>query len=141
MNKYEQRLLDEWIKYDRIIIALDFDDTIFPYNKKVTTQEDCDKVISILKAAQTLGTIITINTASIPERFEFILQYCKNRGLEIASLNTNAEHLPYGNNGKIYANIYLDDRGGLEQSLEILQNTMKKYQEYKQREFAAPYTT
>ncbi len=141
MNKYEQRLLDEWIKYDKIIIALDFDDTIFPFNTKVSTQEECNIVIDIIKKAQTLGTIITINTASVPERFDFIRQYCKERGLEIASLNINSTSLPYGNNGKIYANIYLDDRGGLGQSLEMLQNVMSKYQEYKQREQAAPYTT
>ena len=29
---------------------------------------------------------------------------------------------PYGINGKIYANIFLDDRGGLESNYEILDN-------------------
>ena len=42
--------------------------------------------------------------------------------------------LPYGNNGKIYANIYLDDRAGLEEALIILEKALLIIENEKDKE-------
>ena len=44
--------------------------------------------------------------------------------IEIDTINENPIDLPYGHNGKIYANIFLDDRAGLFQGMEILEQAM-----------------
>jgi hypothetical protein len=44
--------------------------------------------------------------------------------LEIDGINTTPIDLPYGNNKKIYANIFIDDRAGLNESLNILEMAM-----------------
>jgi hypothetical protein len=46
--------------------------------------------------------------------------------LVIDSINENPINLPYGHHGKIYANIYLDDRAGLNEALNILEFAMYK---------------
>lgn len=125
MNKYENRLLQEWLQHGKIVIATDFDDTISPWSFR--TEEDLieqDKIIQILKIAKQTGAYITIWTACNKDRFEEITNYCNSKGLEIDSINENPISLPYGKDKKIYANIYLDDRAGLNESLHILEKVM-----------------
>jgi hypothetical protein len=45
--------------------------------------------------------------------------------ITIASINENPIDLPFGNNGKIYYNILLDDRAGLGQALDTLNKTIE----------------
>ena len=112
-----ERLMQEYKKHKKLIIAVDFDDTIFDFhghgNKHGT-------VISLLKRAQNLGFYLVIFTASAPERYDLIRQYCESVGLKIASINQNPIPMIYGNHGKIYFNILLDDRAGLESAFESL---------------------
>jgi len=113
-----ERLVEEWILHKNIIIAVDYDDTIYPW--KYATPKDCDEVIDALKSAQVTGAYIVIFTACREDRYNEIKEYCKSKGLEINSINQNPIELPYGNQNKIYANIFIDDRAGLEKSLDIL---------------------
>ena len=130
MSNFEDRLLNEWVKHKKLAIACDFDGTIFVFNSKYEKQELCDFVIETLLEAQKLGTLIVINTASIPERFPFILEYCKEKGIIVEAINKNAIPFPYGNNGKVYSNIYLDDRAGINEALLILKNVIIRYKEH-----------
>lgn len=125
MNKYITRLVTEWNKYGKIVVAIDFDDTLFPWGfKSKEDLEEMDKLISIVRKVKETGAYITIWSACDKDRFPEIQEYCKSKGLEIDSINTNPIELPYGKDRKIYANIYLDDRGGLNEALNILENAM-----------------
>lgn len=124
-NKYEERLFQEWINHGKIIIAVDYDDTISPW--KFKSEEDLkfyENVFDILKNAKYTGAYITVWSACNPDRFDEIRSYCKSKGLEIDSINANPIDVPYGKDKKIYANIYLDDRAGLMESLTMLHNIM-----------------
>lgn len=121
-KKILDRLVQEWKEHGKIVIAVDFDDTIYPW--KFKEKEDLlffTNLIEILNNCRKLGCYISIWSACSPDRYVEILNYCKEKGLEIDSINQNPIDLPYGNHKKMYANIYLDDRAGLIQSLEILQ--------------------
>lgn len=122
VNKYVERLYNEWKEYGRIIIGLDFDDTIFPFRENFT---DVESVINLVIEARKVGAIIIIYTGSNPDRYDFIKEYCKEKGLEIDGINMNVI-TPFGDNRKIYANIYLDDRSGLLESLATLSTAMWK---------------
>lgn len=125
MNKYIIRLVTEWNKYGKIALAIDFDDTLCPWGfRSKEDLEEMDKLISIVKKAKEIGAYITIWSACSSDRFPEITEYCKSKGLEIDSINTNPIELPYGNDRKIYANIYLDDRAGLNEALNILEKAM-----------------
>lgn len=123
-EKYIKRLANEWAEHKRIIIGLDFDDTISPW--KMATIEECNRVIEIVRIAQETGAFLTIHTACAPERYDYIKKYCLERGLKVDSINQNPIPLPYGNVTKPYANIFIDDRAGLEEALIILSSAMYK---------------
>lgn len=123
-EKAINRLFTEWKEHGRIIIGLDYDDTISPW--RAATQEDCDKVINLVKLAKSTGAYVVIHTACNPDRYDEIKSYCASKGLELDGINTTPLPLPYGHNTKIYANIFLDDRAGLSESLGILEKAMYK---------------
>ena len=121
-NKHIQRLADEWKAHDKIIIALDFDDTISPWNFKENADlSEMNFTIDKVKKAKETGAYVIIWTCSDPSRYSFIIDYCKAHGLEIDAINENVVDLGWDNGKKLYANIYIDDRGGLNESLNILQ--------------------
>lgn len=125
-EKLVSRLLKEWVKHGKIIIACDFDDTIRPW-KDFSTTEDCEEVMASLKNACSLGATIVINTATTPNRYPQILSYCEQNNLVVEPvINKNPVELPYGNHGKIYANIFIDDRAGLSEALEILNEAARQ---------------
>ena len=125
MNKYEERLFKEWQQHGKAVIAVDFDSTIYPWHT-IDNKEDMDRVISLLQVASNTGAFIVINTCSVPERYEEIQKHCEKLRIPIDGINTNPIDLPYGKHGKVYANIYLDDRAGLTEALNILENVMYK---------------
>ena len=123
MNKYKERLYKEWKQHGKIIIAVDYDSTISPW-PTIDNQEDIKKVIELLQIAYNTGAYIVINTCSKPDRYESIQKHCDELKIPIDSININPVELPYGLNGKIYANIYLDDRAGLNEALDQLESVM-----------------
>lgn len=111
------RLYAEWQKHPKLIIACDFDDTVYDTHKKGHT---FDMVIGLLRECKKLGFYVVCFTASKVERYDLIREHYKSLGIEIDGINQNVIELPFGNNGKIYANIFLDDRAGLFQAVTIL---------------------
>lgn len=131
-NKYYQRLYDEWKQYGKIIIAVDFDDTISPWKfNSLSDMSDMNKTIDIITTARQIGAYIVIFTACNHDRYDEIKSYCLSKGLEIDGINETPLDLPYGKTNKIYANIFLDDRAGLDESLEMLNDIMYKIRAYK----------
>lgn len=135
MEKYRKRLYKEWSTYGKIIIGVDFDDTISPWGFR--DEEDLlslKKTVDLLKIAKETGAYIVIFTACNVDRYSEIESYCSKNGLTIDTINKNAIDLPYGNDGKIYANIFLDDRAGLTEALSILEDVMYKIRAEKSTE-------
>ncbi len=118
-NKYAKRLIEEWNQYGKILVAVDFDDTLAPW--KLNTEEDCKPIFNLLALCKEVGAYIIIFTACNEDRYDEIKKYCYDRGLIIDSVNKNPIDLPYGNQNKIYANIFIDDRAGLDEACEILE--------------------
>jgi len=111
------RLFNEWKKHPKLIIACDFDETVYDTHSRNT---DHSMVLEILKKCKELGFYIILWTASNVERYPMMKEFMKGKGIEIDGINENVIELPYGNNKKIYANIFLDDRAGLGQAYTTL---------------------
>lgn len=116
-NRLYQRLKAEFEKHHRLIIAVDFDDTIF--NAHGNPGWTYSGVVEILLRWQDNATIICW-TSSLPERYDFIRSVFTAHGIRLDDINANAPGIaPRG--PKIYANIYLDDRScGLSRGLHVL---------------------
>jgi hypothetical protein len=123
-----KRLLDEYHKHGKLIIAIDFDDTVFDYHQN---GHEHDGVINMLKRCQALDFWMVVWTAAPEERHDSQVQYLNNLGITIHSVNENPLPLPYGNHGKIYYNLLLDDRAGLGQAFNILSQVVSEIEEEK----------
>jgi hypothetical protein len=130
MEKYVNRLLEEWKQHGKIIIAVDFDDTISPWKLNTEKNINDSRIVEILKVASQTGAYIVCFTACNPDRFPEIENKFKSLGIKLDKINENPIDLPYGKHKKLYANIFLDDRAGLDESLKILDSTIWNYRGY-----------
>ncbi len=115
------RLMDEYLTHKKLIIAVDFDDTVFDFHKKGYTY---DKVVSLVKECSDFGFYIVLFTGTPEEQWPSQVSFMNNLGINIDSVNKNPIPLPFGNHGKPYWNILLDDRAGLGQAYETLRKVM-----------------
>lgn len=116
------RLYCEYTKHKQLIVAVDFDDTIYPYHQTGNTHY---QVIDLLRKCQNLDFYIVVFTGCAPDKFGFIQKFFEDLNIKLDSINKNPIDLPFGNHGKIYYNILLDDRAGLWQAYETLSETIK----------------
>lgn len=109
------RLLYEWKRYKEIVIAVDFDNTIYDYHNQ-GLEHDC--IIELIQQCQQIGCWVMIFTAN-DNNGDFIKDYCSSIGIRVDSINENAPFVPF-NTKKPFYNILLDDRAGLKESYNIL---------------------
>jgi hypothetical protein len=112
------------LKNGKIIIGCDLDDTIIPYNEEI--KDNCKKMVNLILDCQKEGIVFLINTARSGPQLERAKEQVES--LDIVVHGVNEMHpewnRPYGINGKIYANIFLDDRGGFDCAYETLSNAL-----------------
>jgi hydroxymethylpyrimidine pyrophosphatase-like HAD family hydrolase len=111
------RLLVEYARHKSLIVAFDFDDTVYDYHGKGRTYE---RVLELLRRSTKAGFHNVVFTACASDKFEGMRGYLDQQGVTVSAINENAIPLPFGNGGKIYYNILLDDRAGLGQAVEVL---------------------
>ena len=122
------RLIIEYEKHGQLIVAFDFDDTVF--NTHERPGWEYNQVIELLRKVQPYAYIICWS-ASVPERYESMWQYFKENNIPCQAINSDAPWVaPRGR--KIYANIYLDDRAGLESTYNLLNLFVETMENYKQ---------
>lgn len=120
-----ERLVSEWRRHRRIIIAVDYDDTVYDYHKKGHTYE---AVIGLLRdCTVNAGAYLCVFTSSSPDKYPSIRAHMAELGLPVSSINENPFPMPFGNHGKMYYNILLDDRAGLGQAFDTLALALRIY--------------
>lgn len=117
-----ERLYENWKLHNGIIIAFDFDNTIFDYYSNGYTY---DKVIALLKECKGMGCTLILSTCCDKSKYEFMKNECKRIGIIIDYINESPPYIPFTGN-KIYYNIMLDDRAGLSAAYKILFETKEK---------------
>lgn len=125
-NKSFYRLLEEYQTYNSLVIAYDFDNTVFDFHKKGSTY---NQVIKLLQDLHSINCYLICFTAN--EDNNFIKEYCKNNNIPLDALNENPAFFN-SNSKKIYYNALLDDRAGLLQvynDLKLLVSIIKKKNE------------
>lgn len=105
------RLIREWEKHGRLIVALDYDGTCRPFPE--SDEHTHELVLGLARECSDLGWHIVIWTASNPSRYPMMREHLAREGIKVASVNENPITLPFGLWGKIYYNVLLDDRAGL----------------------------
>lgn len=113
------RLKEEYLKYGSLIIACDFDDTLYDFHKKGRTYND---VIELLRKWKDMSEIIITSCKDVDdtESVQFIRNYLVANDIPFDKINEQSVHSPTPRATKIYYNVLLDDRAGLSESFEML---------------------
>ena len=112
-----KRLVDDYKKHGNLLIAFDFDNTVFDY---FNTGERFPKMEKLLRFLKSKGFHLILFTGNEGEKLETIVEYCKSHGYEPNYINES----PVMKTRKPYYNILLDDRAGLRESYETLVITL-----------------
>lgn len=115
------RLENEFKKYGKLIIAVDYDDTLYDFHKKGRTYND---VINLLKRWEPYSEVI-IFTGNGKDTYPQITEYLNENNVTFKGINCQSS-VPNKNLGKVYANVYLDDRIGLRQVFNELTKLITK---------------
>lgn len=123
-----KRLLSEYRKHKQLIVAVDFDNTVFDYHEKGFT---FPKIIKLLKKCNKHNFKLVVFSGSAAERHQAIQTHLANAGVHISGINTDVidwhpkKELDW-TRSKIYYNILLDDRAGLASAYKTLKKVMNK---------------
>ena len=121
------RLFEEWKKYGSIIVAFDFDMTVFDYHERGDVYP---KVVELLRQCKALGFHLTVFTSCNDDRFEFIKGYLTENDIPFDSINETPDFIPFKGR-KVYYNILLDDRAGLLSAYNQLSSLVYTIRGYK----------
>jgi hypothetical protein len=121
-NNAIDRLVDEWVKYRKIIVAYDYDDTVFDYWRKGRKYTD---VINLLQECRKYGAYFVVFTACGKDQEESIANYLTTNDIPFDKINENIDFITFTGR-KIYYNILLDDRSGLKSAYECLSEALKQ---------------
>lgn len=117
-NSYN-RLLREYEQYGSLVVAFDFDNTVYDFHQQGHSYSD---VIGLLQQLKQLNCYLIVFSAN--ENTNFIEEYCRKMRIPFDAINQNPPF--YQSDGrKIYYNILLDDRAGLRESYETLRKLIQ----------------
>ena len=112
-NSAYERLWAEYQKYGSLIVAVDFDDTLYDFHGIGESYEQVRQLVRDLYAANCQIIIWTGN-----QNTEFVESFLAENNIPYHGINTDSvDGITYTNGNpprKLYANVYIDDRAGLE---------------------------
>jgi len=115
------RLVKEWEQYGRIVVAYDFDNTVYDYHKE---GHDYSEVIELIHELHEAGAYLMVYTARPNTELYKVSNYLKENMIPFDSINKMPDFLPFTENKKLYYNILLDDRAGLKSAVNILRTVL-----------------
>lgn len=98
---------------------MDYDSTLLAW-RDLDNQEDISRTVKVLKEAQHVGCYTIISCNCDASRYGEIKTHCGELGIAVDSINASPIDLPISCE-RVFANIELNDRGGLTQALDILE--------------------
>lgn len=101
-----KRMCHEYYTYGTLFIAFDFDNTIQDFK----TKEPYYDIIELLQILSNKGAKLILYTCA--DRINEKLKFCQEHNIKVTYVNENPE-VNFG--GKLYYNVLLDDRAGLEE--------------------------
>lgn len=120
-----KRLEEEFERYGKLIFCVDYDDTLYDFHKK-GREYNC--VIDLLKRWEKYSEVI-IFTGNGEEKYPEIEKYLTDCGIKYKGINCDSS-VPVGGR-KTYANVYIDDRGGLPCVYRMLTKLIEKIEKEK----------
>lgn len=113
-------------KKKKYVIAIDFDGTIVTDNFP-EIGEDVGAIDVMLKLQEAghkliLFTMRAFESEVNDDYITAAIEYCESRGIEFYGINNNPSQASWNESPKVYADIYIDDRGILIPTLKDKNN-------------------
>ena len=111
------RLVEQYQKMDRLIIAYDFDDMVSPYYSN-----GCGRATNVIRMAKEyLNAYLIVYTCN--QDYNKIKKYLNDNNIPWDAINENAPFIHFCNEkSKLYYNLLLDDKAGLHQAISDLES-------------------
>ena len=111
------RLVTEYKLHGDLIVAYDFDNTVFDYHNR---GESYEMVIELIrKLGKVPGIELIVWTGSAKERYDFVKEYLDKNEIPFHKINENPSFFN-SSSPKIFYSILIDDRAGMESAYEAL---------------------
>lgn len=108
-NNSFNRLLAEYKEYGSLVVAYDFDNTVYDFHSKGLRFDD---MIELLRKLKSINCYLIIFTGN--DDTDFVKSYCEEHQIPYDAINENPPFFQ-SKSRKIYYNVLLDDRAGLAQ--------------------------
>lgn len=123
-NTYN-RLLKEYHRNGGLVVAFDFDNTVYDFHEEGWEFPD---MVNLLRELKAMGCYLIVFTANEDEGL--VARYCEDNDIPFNAINENPPFWK-SESRKIFYNILLDDRAGLRETYDLLTTLVKqiKYRE------------
>lgn len=117
--KYEtQKLINTFNEHGFLLVGVDFDDTVFPYTDNKYIEDRCAEVRDALLDVRK-HIVLCLYTVSDQQTMKYKMFIMRQWGLDPDYIN-ESKVSPFKGSQKPFFNLLLDDKAGLNESLEIL---------------------
>lgn len=107
------RLMREYKEHKSLLVAFDFDNTVYDYH---STGDTFPKMENLLRTCKKVGFKLILFTSNEGQRLNKVVKYCSDQGYSPDYINES----PVMKTTKPYYNILLDDRSGLYETYNTL---------------------
>lgn len=118
------RLLDWYNRNGILIVAYDFDNTVYDFHNR---GHDYTEVIELIRKAKRAGCYLIVFTGNRDE--QFVRDFLDKNDIPFDVINEHAQFLPEQDRQtrKVYYNILLDDAAGLMSAYKHLEEFIEKH--------------
>jgi len=117
-----KRLERTYLKFGKLIVAYDFDNTVRDYKTGLCNE----KVAKLIREVKDYSYLIVYTCRTIDEE-GFVIDWLKENNIPFDSINEPyGETLRFTSKCKLYFNILLDDKAGLPTTYKCLKKLSKK---------------
>lgn len=116
------RLMTEFRQHGHLIIAYDYDNTVYDYHKKGYVFE---RVAALIRACYNLGFHLVVFTSCNEDRIPEISNYLNKARLPFHAINESPDYVPFKGR-KVFYNHFLDDRAGLAEAVIVLEEVVAR---------------
>lgn len=121
------KITEVYNNHKSLIVGVDFDNTVFPFSKNEENEERCRKVVNVLlslKKEMGTGLILCLYSVADEQSLVYKEHIMDCYGLKPHYINEGPMDHKWKSK-KPFFNILLDDKAGLNSTIETLQELLK----------------
>lgn len=112
------KLVATYNEHNCIVVGVDFDDTVFPFTNSMFVEDRC-KIVRDLLISIRSNITLCLYTVADEQTLKYKVEIMNQYGLSPDYINDSPVS-PWEDSKKLFFNILLDDKAGLNETIETL---------------------